>query len=104
MNEQQTAAPNAFNRAMPWILSCYLIGSFLWRTFIEAHEYPGRTAMMLRMGIDALLIVGLFGLRKQLPPWLFWVALLAGLGLFAIRMNGDASWWTGHLMYSVPPR
>jgi len=26
------------------------------------------------------------------------------LALFAIRFNSDASWWTGHLMYSLLAR
>jgi hypothetical protein len=52
MNKQQTASPNAFNRAMLWILSCYLIGSFLWRMVMEADEYQGPRC-------------------RQLPAWLF---------------------------------
>jgi len=24
--------------------------------------------------------------------------------MLAIRLNGDASWWTGHLVYTLPPR
>ena len=35
---------------------------------------------------------------------LFWIALLAGLGLFAIRLNGNESWSTGHLKYKLNPR
>lgn len=35
---------------------------------------------------------------------LFWIALMAGLGLFAIRLNGNASRWTGHLHYDIGPR
>jgi len=31
--------------------------------------------------------------------WLFWIALLCGLGLFAIRLHGLDSWWTGHWNY-----
>jgi hypothetical protein len=27
---------------------------------------------------------------------MFWIALLAGLGVLAIRLHGDASWATGH--------
>ncbi len=78
--------------------------SFLWRTLTTAHEYPSRAVQMLEMGVDALCLVGLIGLKKLGPPALFWVALIAGLGLFAIRLNGDASWWTGHLSYSLRPR
>jgi hypothetical protein len=104
MSEQQTATPSAFNRSVPWVLSFYLIGNFLWRTLTAAHEYPGYSSTILDMGVDALTIAGLIGLRSKIPVWLFWIALIAGIGLFAIRFNGDASWWTGHLMYSLPPR
>ena len=48
--------------------------------------------------MDVLAIVGLVGVRAGLPKALFWIA---GIGLLAIRLNGEASWWTGHLMYSV---
>jgi len=89
---------------MPWILSSYLIGNFLWRTLTAAHFYPSRTSMRLEMAVDALLIAGLFSLKAKIPPGLFWTALVCGIGLFAIRLNGDASWWTGHLMFSIPAR
>jgi hypothetical protein len=106
MSQQPVAPPNssAWNRAVTWILPAYLIGNFLIRTLTAAHEYPMRTAQVLEMGIDALCIVGLFGIKKRMPAWLFWIALVAGVGLFAIRLNSDASWWTGHLMYSLSPR
>jgi hypothetical protein len=105
LSDQTTspAAPDR-NRKIFYVLSVLLILTFLWRTLTTAHEYPSRAAQMLEMGVDALCVVGLIGLRKLGPPALFWVALIAGLGLFAIRLNGDASWWTGHLTYSLPPR
>jgi hypothetical protein len=106
MSQQPIAPPNqsAINRAVAWLLPAYLIGNFLVRALTAAHEYPMRTEQVLEMSIDALCIVGLFGARKRMQAWLFWVALVAGLGLFAIRLNSDASWWTGHLMYSLLPR
>lgn len=105
MSDQTTtpAAPDR-NRILFYVLCGLLILSFLWRLLTTAHEYPSRASQMLEMGLDALCIVGLIGLRKLGPAALFWVALIAGLGLFAIRLNGDASWWTGHLTYSLPPR
>ena len=92
------------NTTLFYVLSALLILTFLWRTLTTAHEYLSRTANLLEMGVDALCIAGLIGLRKAGPPALFWIALIAGLGLFAIRLNGDASWWTGHLTYSLAPR
>jgi hypothetical protein len=87
-----------------YALVCYLIGSFLWRLLTPTHEYPMRSAQVMEIVLDFLVIVGLIGIRAKLPTALFWVALIAGLGLFAIRLNGDASWWTGHLVYTLLPR
>ncbi len=81
-------------------LAIYLIGSLLWRVLIPAHEYPGSTTY-IQIAVDLLAIVGLVGIRAGVPKGLFWIALMAGIGLLAIRLNGTASWWTGHLMYSV---
>jgi len=106
VNQQPTPASNesAFNRMVPWLLCGLLISSFLWRTLTAAHEYPGQSAQILEMVVDAACLIGLIGVRAKLPAWLFSVALIAGIGLFAIRLHSDASWWTGHWMYSLPQR
>jgi hypothetical protein len=98
MSDQPSKATSPIVR---YGLVVYLIGSFLWRVLTPAHEYPGRTATYLEIAVDMLVIVGLIGIRAGIPKALFWIALIAGLGLLAIRLNGTASWWTGHLMYSV---
>src|ERR1043165_39118 len=82
----------------------YLIGSLLWRVLTPAHEYPGRFSTYLDLAVDALVIAALFSIRAKLAPPLFGVAVMAGVGLFAIRLNGEASWWTGHLVYTLAPR
>ena len=82
-------------------LAVYLIGSFLWRVLTPAHEYPGRTATYLEIAVDILVMVGLIGIRAGIPKALFWIALIAGVGLFAIRLTSTASWWTGHLVYTL---
>jgi len=90
----------------PWnavLLPCFLIGHFAWNLLIPAHEYPLRTEQVLTMTLDFLMVVGLFGYRRAMPPPLFWGALVAGIGLFALRLSSDG-WWTGHLVYSLPPR
>ena len=69
-----------------------------------AHEYPMRSDQMLTMALDFLGLVGLIGLRVSIPKPLFWIGLVAGIGLLALRLNGDAGWWTGHLVYSLSPR
>jgi len=34
---------------------------------------------------------------------LFWIALVAGIGPFALRLSHEG-WWTGHLVCSFPRR
>ena len=103
MNGQQKPV-GAINQAMPFVVAGLLIASFLYRLFVAAHEYPMRTEQVMTMLIDLGLIAGLFGMRQRLPAALFWIALICGIGLFLIRLTSDASWWTGHLAYSLLPR
>jgi hypothetical protein len=101
-DQQKPASP--INRALPFVVACILIASFLYRVFTAAHELPMRSEQVMTMIIDFCLIVGLCGMRSRMPAALFWCALAAGIGLFLIRLNSDDSWWTGHIMYSIPPR
>ena len=95
-------------------LSIYLIASFLWRALTTAHEYPSPSLRNMTIALDLLCVIGLSGtgiqIFKGIPPGqstagkvLFWLGFIAGLGLFAIRLNGNASWWTGHLTYECCP-
>ena len=59
-------------------LTVYLIGSFLWRVFIPAHEYAGTSTVYLGIAVDELAIVGLIAIRAGIPNALFWIALVAG--------------------------
>lgn len=102
--EQTSTADNGRNLSIGALLACYLIGTFLWNVFVPAHEYPGRGAQMLTIGFNLVAVVGLFGLKASLPKPLFVVALIAGVGLLALRLTSDHAWWTGHLLYSLPPR
>lgn len=103
MSEQPTtqAANDKNLRIIGYLLSLTLIGTFLWRMLITAHEYPSRTAQMMEIFFDVLCVVGMFGVKTKIPAPLFWAGLVCGLLVLAIRLNGDASWWTGHLTYSV---
>ena len=103
-NETSSSGTETRNGIIAWIVACLLIGSFGYRLLTAAHEYPMRTEQVMTMGLDALLVVGLIGMRSRIGKALFWVAFICGLGLFAIRLNGEASWWTGHLVYTIPPR
>jgi len=102
MAEQSAKSENR-NELTFMLVALLLIGTFLWRVLVPASAYPMRSVQVLTMVFDLALIAGLVGMKSRAPKLkgLFWVALGAGLGLFAIRLNGDASWWTGHLMYRM---
>jgi hypothetical protein len=105
MTDQPTQTPATAGRnpmlapLLPWLL----IGQFLWNVLTPAHEFPLRTEQVLTMTFDGFMLVGLCGLKASMPKPLFWIALVAGIGLFALRLSSDG-WWTGHLVYSLPPR
>jgi hypothetical protein len=104
-NQKMQISDNADrNAVVSKLLPCLLIGHFLWNVLITAHEYPRQTERIMTMTFEFLMLVGLFGLKRSMPAPLFWIALVAGIGLFALRLTGDAAWATGHLFYSLPPR
>jgi hypothetical protein len=95
-------------------VTAYLVLTFLWRTFVTAHEYPGRTSQIIDIVVDLFAFVGIIGLRSQLAAALpfndprksklgliFGLAIAAGIGLFLIRFTSDTAWRTGHLFYNV---
>ena len=100
---EQTIKSENRNELTLMLVAALLIGNFLWRVLVPAAEYPMRSVQVLTMGFDLALIAGLIGMKSRAPKLkvLFWIALAAGIGLFAIRLNGDASWWTGHLIYRM---
>ena len=104
MTQQQARTPAAPHASVSLLLRCLLIGHFLWNVLTPAHEYQMRSDQMLTMALDFLGLVGMIGLRASIPKPLFWFALVAGIGLLALRLNGNAGWWTGHLVYSLSPR
>jgi len=102
--QQARTSGTTHNAVVSLLLPGLLIGHFLWNVLTPAHEYQMRSEQMLTMGLDFLGLLGLIGLRTSIPKPLFWFALLAGIGLLALRLNGDAGWWTGHLVYSLSRR
>lgn len=102
--QTQTSGTTTHNAVVSLLLPCLLIGSFLWNVLTPAHEYQMRSDQMLTMALDFLGLLGVIGLRASIPQPLFWIALVAGTGLLALRLNGDAGWWTGHLVYSLSRR
>jgi hypothetical protein len=101
MTTQPTTTPDTSkkNTTLFYLGSVLLIGNFLFRMLVMADEYPSRTVMYMQLAIDALLLAGLIGLRKNGPQWLFVIALIAGIGLFGIRLHSKHSWYTGHWHY-----
>ena len=104
MSKSATPAQSGHSRFLFVALSCYLIATFLYRTLTPAHEYAMRTEQVMTIGLDILAVIGLATLHEHGSKVLYWGGLLAGVGLLLIRLHSDASWWTGHLMYSLPPR
>src|ERR1700690_4616381 len=51
------------NRTTFFAVAILLILSFLWRVLTPAHEFPRPGARFLTMGLDALLIVALVGMK-----------------------------------------
>ena len=103
MTDQQTTDNARRSPFIAVLLPWLLIGQFLWKLLTTAHEYPMRAEQVMTMTFDLGMLVGLIALRSSMPKPLFWIALVAGVGLFALRLTSDAAWWTGHLGYSLLP-
>jgi hypothetical protein len=88
------------------ILSIYLICTLMWRALTKIHVMPLSTEKFMTIGLDFLVVVGLIGVKTQISrgKLLFWIALIAGLGLFAIRLSNDSDWSSGHLFFTLCPR
>jgi hypothetical protein len=101
MTTQPSTTPDNSKRNTTffYVISAVLIFTFLYRMSAVATEYPRQLSRILEMVVDAGMIVGLIGIRKNGPQWLFVVALIAGIGLFGIRMHSKHSWYTGHWHY-----
>jgi len=83
-----------------FLVACVLIGLFTYRLTVPAHESPLLTELVLTIVFDAAMVVGLVVMRARLAAPIFWTALVAGVGLFVIRLTSEASMWNGHLMWT----
>jgi hypothetical protein len=86
-----TLPPHRRQRTIALLAASLMIGLFLLRTLTAAHEYPSRTEQIMEIVFDLGMFVGLIALRAQVPKPLFWIALVCGLGSFAIRLTRDAA-------------
>ncbi len=82
-------------------ISSYLIISFLWRTLTPAYGHPAVDLQAMEFAFDILAVTTLVCSRFYVSRGkaLFVIALLAGIGLLALRADGDAGFLTGHLTY-----
>ena len=68
MTTQPTIPDNSKrNTTFFYIVSAVLIFTFLYRMSAVATEYPRQLTRMLEMAVDAGMIVGLIGIRKNGP-------------------------------------
>src|SRR5450756_1196289 len=74
------------NAVIAILLPCLQIGHFPWNVLTPAHEFPMRSEQVMTMTFDFFMVAGLFGLKASMPKLLFWIALFAGIGLFALRL------------------
>ena len=112
MAEQSKAINNNW-----WIyLACagLLVATGLWRVVVPGTEYGSSTLVWFGIVVDAMILLGLIGLYRQLSVQFtpddsrrgllklaFWAGLIAGVVVFAIRLTSDHGWWTGHLRFVV---
>jgi hypothetical protein len=111
MSDPQTPTSSDVTRQQTvfWLLSIYMIGTFLWRALVPGGEWPRPPTRFITIAIDLLSVGILIRLKAQLSAEkkpgkristagnvLFCIALLAGLGVLAIRLHDNASWATGH--------
>jgi hypothetical protein len=111
----ETPAEKSSSPRVGVFLSIVLIVLFLYRAFTPGHEFPSEGLRDLTMIMDGLCLICVIGLWIQgskatpagLGPgmhFLFLMAVLAGLGLFAIRSTSNSAFWTGHIGYELEPR
>jgi hypothetical protein len=83
-----------------FLVACVLIGLFIYRLGLPAHVSPLLPELILTIVFDLAMVAGLVAMRARLAAPIFWTALVAGVGLFVIRMTSEASLWNDHLMWT----
>jgi hypothetical protein len=95
-----------------YLLSIFTICTFLWRFLIPAYEESdSNTLIYLKILFEAAQVPALIILfsylrrRYGLDPtgWLktvFWVALVASIGILLMRFSTTGGWYTGHRIYA----
>ena len=95
------------------LLCVILILTFLWRAFTPAHEYPGQSVMLTNMVFDVVCLGCVIWFWIVLPAEfrasgvvrvLCLAGVVAGVGLFVVRLHNKDSWYTGHWSYYLEER
>jgi hypothetical protein len=100
-------------RRLFYCLSIYVILTFLWRFGVPAHEEAEPdTLIYFEILFEFVSVAGLVVLFTQLrsqdgdaaqapPAALFWIALVAAIGILIMRFSTTDGWYTGHRVYQI---
>ena len=113
MMEEPSAATVKNPLRLFYILSAYAILTFLWRFLVPAHEEgESNTLIYMEIVFELVTIPVLIGLVSNLRPRLdldaksvltvvFWIALVASIGILWLRFRTEHGWYTGHRVYEI---
>ena len=95
-----------------YLLSIFTIWTFLWRFLTPAYEESDpNTLIYLKIVIELVQVPALIILFSYLRPrygldptgmltTVFWIALVASLGILVMRFSTTEGWYTGHRIYA----
>jgi hypothetical protein len=96
-----------------YCLSIYVIPTFLWRFLVPAYEESEPDSLIyFEILLEFVSVGGLVVLFTQLrsqeadaaqapPAALFWIALVAAIGILIMRFSSTDGWYTGHRVYQI---
>jgi len=94
-----------------FLVAGLILVGFIWRVATPGGEFPMPPMHYFDMLLNLALLVVLIAARRQIARhgdaddprvvwggFVFYPALIAGIGLTLLRFTSDHAWWTGHLM------
>ncbi len=105
------AASAAKMNGLFYVVSIYMILTFLWRFLVPAYEESEPDSLIfLEIMLEIVQAVGLIALFSYLRPryrggstsaltTVFLIALAASIGILAMRFSTPHGWYTGHRIY-----
>lgn len=94
-----------------YLISIYVILTFLWRFFVPAYEESDTdTLVYLKIVLELTQVASLIILFSYLRPryggdstamlrTVFLIALAASIGILVMRFSTTFGWYTGHRLY-----